>query len=99
MADFASVIDSGLYHGFSDKGRRCYVRGLAHVVEPGGRLFLKACTRSPPGSGGQRRREPPSPLPGDPDRPRTTHRHRALRDGEPAPESARTAESPAVMWR
>jgi cyclopropane fatty-acyl-phospholipid synthase-like methyltransferase len=37
---FASVIDSGLFHCFSDDDRRRYVRGLAQVVEPGGRLFL-----------------------------------------------------------
>src|SRR5262249_43827782 len=37
---FASVIDSGLFHGFSDDDRPRYVGGLARVVEPGGRLFL-----------------------------------------------------------
>src|SRR5262245_28613208 len=33
---FASVIDSGLFHVFSDEDRRRYVRGLAQVLEPGG---------------------------------------------------------------
>lgn len=37
---FASVIDSGLFHVFSHDDRRRYVRGLARVIEPGGRLFL-----------------------------------------------------------
>ena len=38
---FASVIDSGLFHVFhGDDRRRRYVQGLAHVLLPGGRLFL-----------------------------------------------------------
>jgi len=37
---FASVIDSGLFHIYSREQRRQYVRGLAHVLRPGGRLFL-----------------------------------------------------------
>ena len=37
---FDSVIDSGLFHVFSDEDRRCYVEGLASVLRPGGRLFL-----------------------------------------------------------
>ena len=39
---FASVIDSGLFHVYSGDERRRYVRGLAHVLQPGGRLFLYA---------------------------------------------------------
>jgi hypothetical protein len=34
------VIDSGLFHVFSDDLRWRYVQGLAQVIEPGGRLFL-----------------------------------------------------------
>jgi cyclopropane fatty-acyl-phospholipid synthase-like methyltransferase len=37
---FASVVDSGLFHVFTGDDRRRYVQGLAHVLEPGGRLFL-----------------------------------------------------------
>src|SRR6266487_1832211 len=37
---FDSVIDSGLFHVFSDEDRRRYVEGLASVLKPGGRLFL-----------------------------------------------------------
>ena len=37
---FASVIDSGLFHIYAGDERRRYVQGLAHVLEPGGRLFL-----------------------------------------------------------
>jgi ubiquinone/menaquinone biosynthesis C-methylase UbiE len=37
---FSSAIDSGLYHIYPTAERRDYLRGLAHVLEPGGRLFL-----------------------------------------------------------
>src|SRR6516225_5375413 len=37
---FDSVIDSGLFHVFSDGNRRRYVEGLVSVLKPGGRLFL-----------------------------------------------------------
>src|SRR5579864_6996055 len=35
---FDSVIDSGLFHCFSDDDRKHYVAGLTHVTNPGGRL-------------------------------------------------------------
>jgi SAM-dependent methyltransferase len=37
---FASVIDSGLFHIYAGEERQRYVKGLAHVLRPGGRLFL-----------------------------------------------------------
>jgi cyclopropane fatty-acyl-phospholipid synthase-like methyltransferase len=52
---FASVIDCGLFHVFSDEDRRRYVRGLAEVVEPGGRLFLLCFSDEEPGTEGPRR--------------------------------------------
>jgi cyclopropane fatty-acyl-phospholipid synthase-like methyltransferase len=52
---FASVIDCGLFHVFSDDDRRRYVRGLAHVVLPGGRLFLMSFSDEEPGNEGPRR--------------------------------------------
>jgi SAM-dependent methyltransferase len=52
---FKSVIDSGLFHVFSDVDRRRYVQGLAHVLEPGGRLFLMCFSDSEPGTQGPRR--------------------------------------------
>jgi cyclopropane fatty-acyl-phospholipid synthase-like methyltransferase len=52
---FASVIDSGLFHVFSDDDRRRYVRGLAQVVEPGGCLFLMCFSDEEPGTEGPRR--------------------------------------------
>jgi cyclopropane fatty-acyl-phospholipid synthase-like methyltransferase len=52
---FASVIDFGLFHVFSDADRRRYVGGLAQVVEPGGRLFLACFSDEEPGTEGPRR--------------------------------------------
>ena len=37
---FASVIDSGLFHIYHGDEQRRYVRGLAHVLKAGGRLYL-----------------------------------------------------------
>lgn len=55
---FASVIDSGLFHVFGAADRQIYVRGLAHVLEPGGRLFLFSFTDDPSWpSGGVSREE------------------------------------------
>jgi cyclopropane fatty-acyl-phospholipid synthase-like methyltransferase len=52
---FASVIDCGLFHGFSDDDRRRYVGRLARVLEPGGRLFLMCVSDEEPGTEGPRR--------------------------------------------
>ena len=52
---FSTVIDSGLFHVFSDADRRRYVGGLAQVVEPGGRLFLMCFSDEEPGTEGPRR--------------------------------------------
>lgn len=53
---FASVVDSGLFHVFfSDEDRARYVSGLAHVTEPGGRLFLICFSDEEPGTVGPRR--------------------------------------------
>jgi cyclopropane fatty-acyl-phospholipid synthase-like methyltransferase len=52
---FASVIDCGLFHVFSDADRRRYVPGLAQVLEPGGRLFLMCFSDEEPGTEGPRR--------------------------------------------
>jgi SAM-dependent methyltransferase len=52
---FASVIDSGLFHVFTDEDRRRYVEGLAHVLQPGGRLFLMCFSDEEPGTVGPRR--------------------------------------------
>ena len=52
---FDSVIDSGLFHVFSDDDRVRYVAGLAHVIRPGGRLFLLCFSDEEPGTQGPRR--------------------------------------------
>ena len=52
---FASIIDSGLFHVFSDDDRRRYVEALARVIEPGGRLFLTCFSDEEPGTDGPRR--------------------------------------------
>jgi SAM-dependent methyltransferase len=52
---FASAIDSGLFHVFSDDDRRRYVQGLAQVLEPGGRLYLMCFSGEEPGTEGPRR--------------------------------------------
>jgi SAM-dependent methyltransferase len=52
---FASAIDCGLFHCLSDDDRPRYVRGLARVVEPGGRLFLLCFSDEEPGAEGPRR--------------------------------------------
>jgi cyclopropane fatty-acyl-phospholipid synthase-like methyltransferase len=54
-ARFDSIIDSGLFHVFSDDDRKRYVEGLVHVLEPGGRLFLLCFSDEQPGALGPRR--------------------------------------------
>ena len=52
---FASVIDCGLFHVFSDDDRRRYVEGLSAVLAPGGRLFLMCFSDEEPAGKGPRR--------------------------------------------
>ena len=52
---FDSVIDSGLFHVFSDDDRKNYVAGLATVLKAGGRLFLMCFSDEEPGTEGPRR--------------------------------------------
>jgi SAM-dependent methyltransferase len=52
---FDNVIDSGLFHVFSDPDRQRYVEGLATVLKPGGRLFLLCFSDQEPGTQGPRR--------------------------------------------
>jgi cyclopropane fatty-acyl-phospholipid synthase-like methyltransferase len=52
---FDSVIDSGLFHVFSDEDRVRYVAGLAHVTRPGGRVFVLCFSDEEPGEQGPRR--------------------------------------------
>jgi len=52
---FDNVIDSGLFHIFSDDDRRRYIEGLSSVLKPGGRLFLLCFSDAEPGDQGPRR--------------------------------------------
>jgi len=52
---FDSIIDSGLFHVFSDEDRPRYVAGLAHIAKPGGRIFLSCMSDEEPGTQGPRR--------------------------------------------
>lgn len=52
---FDNVIDSGLFHCFSDQDRQRYVEGLAAVLRPGGRVFLMCFSEQEPGTQGPRR--------------------------------------------
>lgn len=52
---FDNVIDSGLFHVFSDADRTAYVKGLATVLKSGGRLFLLCFSDQTPGTEGPRR--------------------------------------------
>jgi len=52
---FDNVIDSGLFHVFSDQDRQRYVEGLAAVLKPGGRVFLLCFSDEEPGTLGPRR--------------------------------------------
>ncbi len=49
---FTSVIDSGLYHIYEAENRRSYVSGLAHVLQPGGKLYLLSFTDDEPSAQG-----------------------------------------------
>lgn len=53
---FASVIDSGLFHIYAGEVRHQYVKGLAHILEPGGTLYLFAFAEGAnvPGGGSSR---------------------------------------------
>jgi SAM-dependent methyltransferase len=52
---FDNVIDSGLFHVFSDGDRRRYVAGIAKVLKPQGRFFLLCFSDAEPGTQGPRR--------------------------------------------
>ena len=52
---FDNVVDSGLFHVFSDADRRRYAESLHSVLRPGGRLFLMCFSDEEPGTNGPRR--------------------------------------------
>ena len=52
---FDTVIDSGVFHVFSDEDRIRYVASLASVLRPGGRCYLICFSDRQPGDAGPRR--------------------------------------------
>jgi SAM-dependent methyltransferase len=52
---FDSVIDSGLFHVFSDADRTCYVASLASALRDGGHLFILCFSDREAGDWGPRR--------------------------------------------
>lgn len=52
---YSTILDSGLFHVFSDDDRRRYVAGLARVLKPGGRLYLQCFSDAEPAGQGPRR--------------------------------------------
>jgi len=52
---FDNIIDSGLFHVFSDEDRVRYTQGLKAILRPGGRLFLLCFSDQTPGTQGPRR--------------------------------------------
>jgi SAM-dependent methyltransferase len=52
---FDVILDSGLFHVFSDGDRARYAAGLARVLRHGGRLFLLCFSDLQPGTEGPRR--------------------------------------------
>ena len=52
---FDTVIDSGVFHVFSDADRPRYVTSLAGVLQPGGRCYLMCFSDRQPGDFGPRR--------------------------------------------
>ena len=49
------MLDSGLFHVFSDAERARFVAGLRDAVVPGGRYFMLAFSDRQPGTAGPRR--------------------------------------------
>lgn len=52
---FDTVIDSGLFHVFSDEERPVYAASLYSVLNPGGRYFMLCFSEHEPGAYGPRR--------------------------------------------
>ena len=50
-----TLIDSGLFHVFTDEERPRYVSSLASVLEPGGQVYLMCFSDRQPGDWGPRR--------------------------------------------
>jgi ubiquinone/menaquinone biosynthesis C-methylase UbiE len=54
-ASIDTIIDSGLFHVFSDEDRPRYVASIARVLKPGGHVYLMCFSEHQPGDIGPRR--------------------------------------------
>jgi ubiquinone/menaquinone biosynthesis C-methylase UbiE len=54
-ASIDTIIDSGLFHVFSDQDRAEYVASIARVAKPGGHVYLMCFSDRQPGDMGPRR--------------------------------------------
>ncbi|MBJ7594630.1 MAG: class I SAM-dependent methyltransferase [Candidatus Dormibacteraeota bacterium] len=54
-ARFDTVLDSGVFHGFSDEDRARYVESIRRVLVPGGKYHLAVFSDAQPGDWGPRR--------------------------------------------
>lgn len=52
---FDNIIDSGVFHVFSDHDLSCYLQGLHRVLKPGGHYFMICFSDAEPGTHGPRR--------------------------------------------
>ena len=53
--EFDNVIDSGVFHVFSQEDARVYANGLKHVLKPGGHYFMLVFSDAEPGTQGPHR--------------------------------------------
>jgi SAM-dependent methyltransferase len=53
--EYDNVIDSGVFHVFSEEDARKYARGLNNVLKPGGRYYMLVFSDAEPGTQGPHR--------------------------------------------
>jgi SAM-dependent methyltransferase len=54
-AQFDNIIDSGVFHVFSEADARVYASGLKHVLRPGGHFYMLVFCDAEPGTAGPHR--------------------------------------------
>ena len=54
-AEFDTILDSGVFHAFSDNARKKYLKVLRNLAKPSGQLHLIAWSELEPGQDGPRR--------------------------------------------
>src|ERR1051325_5957252 len=53
--EYDNIIDSGVFHVFSESDSRIYAEGLRHVLKPGGRYYMLVFSDAEPGDAGPHR--------------------------------------------